>query len=301
MSDDIFNAKTLLNSIDNSSLMLHLTGRKRDNDLYSITPTIESKVQTEIINIIEAQIFYYDNQRLKSYNIVGSSDETVEVTEFENFKDELDEIISSLKVPNACSNIDPNDYDFFVYELRNKKGKDPVYIFRRLNKMKALKKGIIGQIINGAFSSLESSKFLGIDNALDFIVINKKIFVFHHISLERILKLKDKFKEKAKEVLNNDEFPDKIKNFNKLKEKALENGNYVKRLAKLHDNGKVTAFLDQIDRTKSVIDQFDLDLEVENGKLVYRDETQVGNFINLMQDSYYRTLIGKQNGIDENR
>ena len=67
------------------------------------------------------------------------------------------------------------------------------------------------------------------------------------------------------------------------------------------DNGKVTAFLDQIDRTKSVIDQFDLDIEVENGKLVYRDETQVGNFINLMQDSYYRTLIGKQNGIDENR
>lgn len=301
MSDDIFNAKTLLNSIDNSSLMLHLTGRKRDNDLYSITPTIESKVQTEIINMIEAQIFYYDNQRLKAYNIVGSSDETVEVTEFENFKDELDEIISSLKVPNACSNIDPNDYDFFVYELRNKKGKNPVYIFRRLNKMKALKKGIIGQIINGAFSSLESSKFLGIDNALDFIVINKKIFVFHHISLERILKLKDKFKEKAKEVLNNDEFPDKIKNFNKLKEKSLENGNYVKRLAKLHDNGKVTAFLDQIDRTKSVIDQFDLDIEVENGKLVYRDETQVGNFINLMQDSYYRTLIGKQNGIDENR
>ena len=50
-----------------------------------------------------------------------------------------------------------------------------------------------------------------------------------------------------------------------------------------------------------MIEKFALDIEVENGVLIYRDETQVGNFINLMQDSYYQTLIGEENGIDENR
>lgn len=59
--------------------------------------------------------------------------------------------------------------------------------------------------------------------------------------------------------------------------------------------------LDKINVTKDVIEQFDLDIEVNNGKLIYRDETQIGNFVNLMQDSYYRTLIGNQNGIDEKR
>ena len=63
----------------------------------------------------------------------------------------------------------------------------------------------------------------------------------------------------------------------------------------------MTAFLDKIDKTKAVIDQFDLDIEVSNDQLIYRDDTQIGNFVNLMQDSYYRTLIGEQNGIDEKR
>lgn len=60
-------------------------------------------------------------------------------------------------------------------------------------------------------------------------------------------------------------------------------------------------FLDKIDRTRNVIGQFNLDIEVNNGQLIYRDETQIGNFVNLMQDSYYKTLIGDQNGIDEKR
>lgn len=101
--------------------------------------------------------------------------------------------------------------------------------------------------------------------------------------------------------MENDEFAKKIKNFDKLKERALENGNYVKRLAKLYKNDGITMFLDKIDRTRSVIDQFNLDIDVSNGQLIYRDETQIGNFVNLMQDSYYKTLIGDQNGIDEKR
>lgn len=59
--------------------------------------------------------------------------------------------------------------------------------------------------------------------------------------------------------------------------------------------------LKKIDKTRDVIKQFNLDIEVSNGKLIYRDETQIGNFVNLMQDSYYKTLIGDQKGIDEKR
>lgn len=205
-----------------------------------------------------------------------------------------------MKKPTVFNNIDPNSFDFFTYEIKDKNNKS-IYVFRKINRMKALKKGILGEVANGSFSKIKSSKLLGIDNAVDFIVIDDKIFIFHHISLERVLKLSDKFKDKAKEVLSNDEFPQKIKNFDKLKEKALENGNYVKRLAKLYKDGGVTTFLKKIDKTRDVIKQFNLDIEVSNGKLIYRDETQIGNFVNLMQDSYYKTLIGDQKGIDEKR
>lgn len=295
-----FDSKKMLNNIDKKSLMLHLTGRKSNGKLFSITPTIKLNVQKEIITIIKDQINCYDRQNLENYNIVGANDNTVEIANISDVSSELNEIVNSLKQPTVLTNINPSSFDFFTYELKSIDNK-PIYVFRKINKMKTLKRGILGEIVKGSFNKIQSSKLLGIDNAIDFIVIGSKIFIFHHISLERVLKLKDKFKDKAKEVLSNTEFAKKIKNFDKLKERALENGNYVKRLAKLYKNDGVTTFLDKINVTKDVIEQFDLDIEVNNGKLIYRDETQIGNFVNLMQDSYYRTLIGNQNGIDEKR
>lgn len=300
MNTQKFDSAKLLSNFSRNSLMLHLTGRKYNGDLFSVTPTINKNVQKEIISLIEKQVSYYDNQNLKQYDIVGAIDDTVEYANSNDFIDKLNEIFSSLKQPMALNNIDPNSFDFFTYEFKSTNGK-PIYVFRKINRMKALKRGILGEIANGSFTKIKSSKLLGIDNAIDFIVIDDKIFIFHHISLERVLKLNDQFKDKAKDVLSNDEFAEKIKNFDELKKRALENGNYVKRLAKLYKNDGITAFLEKIDRTKSVIDQFNLDIEVSKGQLIYRDETQIGNFVNLMQDSYYKTLIGNQNGIDEKR
>lgn len=300
MNTQKFDSAKLLSNFSRNSLMLHLTGRKYNGDLFSVTPTINKNVQKEIISLIEKQVSYYDNQNLKQYDIVGAIDDTVEYANSNDFIDKLNEIFSSLKQPMALNNIDPNSFDFFIYEFKSTNGK-PIYVFRKINRMKALKRGILGEIANGSFTKIKSSKLLGIDNAIDFIVIDDKIFIFHHISLERVLKLNDQFKDKAKDVLSNDEFAEKIKNFDELKKRALENGNYVKRLAKLYKNDGITAFLEKIDRTKSVIDQFNLDIEVSKGQLIYRDETQIGNFVNLMQDSYYKTLIGNQNGIDEKR
>lgn len=300
MNTQKFDSAKLLSNFSRNSLMLHLTGREYNGDLFSVTPTINKNVQKEIISLIEKQVSYYDNQNLKQYDIVGVIDDTVEYANSNDFIDKLNEIFSSLKQPMALNNIDPNSFDFFTYEFKSTNGK-PIYVFRKINRMKALKRGILGEIANGSFTKIKSSKLLGIDNAIDFIVIDDKIFIFHHISLERVLKLNDQFKDKAKDVLSNDEFAEKIKNFDELKKRALENGNYVKRLAKLYKNDGITAFLEKIDRTKSVIDQFNLDIEVSKGQLIYRDETQIGNFVNLMQDSYYKTLIGNQNGIDEKR
>lgn len=300
MNTQKFDSAKLLSAFNENSLMLHLTGRTYNGSLFSVTPTINKSVQQEIINLIKNQINCYDNQNLKKYNIVGSNDDTVEYANADDFINELGKVFSSLKQPTVLNNIDPNSFDFFTYELKSTNN-EPIYVFRKINRMKALKRGILGEIANGSFTKIISSKLLGIDNAIDFIVINNNIFIFHHISLERVLKLNDQFKDKAKDVLSNDEFAKKIKNFDELKKRALENGNYVKRLAKLYKNDGIIMFLDKIDRTRNVIGQFNLDIEVNNGQLIYRDETQIGNFVNLMQDSYYKTLIGDQNGIDEKR
>lgn len=145
---------------------------------------------------------------------------------------------------------------------------------------------------------------LATDEYIDFIMDDEDIYIFQHISFERIFNLRSKFVEKAKSVLSNKKLSDKIENFEKLKEDALENQSYVKRLAKL-SNGKNDAalFLEDLDDTKKVINDFNLDIKFNDtgDKLVFRGESQVASFIGLMQDAYYQTLIGKQNGMDKRR
>lgn len=293
-----FNPTEILTKINKDELILHLVGRVRKNSILCLTPTINTNVKDEIFRIIQNRINDRKNYKVDYYNIVGSLDGIVEKTTKSQYSSKFENILGSMSKPTTNDDIDINDCDFYVFEYKN--ADNTVYFFRRINKMRALKKGFIGTINNGTFTKLDSDNFVGIDNDIDFILYDDEIYILNHISFERILKLSDEFKEAAVKVLNNDVFKKRIENFDKLKSKALENRNYVKRLAKLK-NDNFTLFLDKIDKTKKVIEQFNLDIEVKKDKLVFRDDSQVGNFINLMQDSYYRTLIGDHNGIDERK
>lgn len=124
-----------------------------------------------------------------------------------------------------------------------------------------------------------------------------------HIAFERIFRLSNEFKELAEKVLKNDTFNKKIINFSKLKEAALNNRSYIKRLSKLDSTNTATLFLQDLQKTKVVVDELnlDIDIDLESNQMQYRDETQLGNFINLMQDAYYKTLIGNTPGLDERR
>ena len=86
----------------------------------------------------------------------------------------------------------------------------------------------------------------------------------------------------------------------------MENANYIKRLAKISNEANsntATLFLEDLKRTKRVIDKFNLDIEVDvtEGKMKFNNKSQTSNYINLMKDAYYETLIGNVKGIDERR
>lgn len=120
MDAQSFNLIKILNSIDENGLMLHLTGRRRDGSLFSITPSLHDVVQKEIINIIKNQVKYYNEQNLKRYNIVGVMDDTVEFANVSDFTNELDKIFNSLKRPVTDKKINPNTYDFLRMNSRTR-------------------------------------------------------------------------------------------------------------------------------------------------------------------------------------
>lgn len=287
---------------DNTTVKLHLAhwGTK----VKVVTPTIEKPFSMQLKGIVEQQLAGCNLQNQEDYNVVGSNDDTLEVADFKEYSVEINRVLDAINVPTQKFRFANDNFDFFIYEfcmddeIVNAK---KVFVFRRTKKFKSFKKGFIGRLVEGHFKKTVEKELLGNDGLIDLVIYDNKVLILQHVSFERIFHLSDEFTELAKKVLDNKEFSKKITNFPELKSAALNNRSYIKRLSKLDSSDTSTLFLKNLQTTKAVIDEFKLDIDIIDDQMQYRDETQVGNFINLMQDAYYKTLIGNTPGLDERR
>lgn len=302
--------KKLLNNdlIEVDMYMCHWSTDKKNNlkELKVINPTIKDKLKKQLKHIVEFNIDKFKDYDNTEYNIIGCDDDKIESTSVTRYQNQINLIFKALKGPfESDDDIKIDDFDFFVYKFSFKDNDDKhdFYAVRRTKKFKALKTGIWGMLEGGVYSSLDTENVLGTDSWVDFFIYKDDILILQHISFERILKLKNEFKEAAERVLSSELLQQKIKNFDQLKIDALNNQNYIKRLSKLEGTSRINLFLTKLDRTKDAIDKLGLDIEVDTiaDKLVYNNNSQLGEFINLMQDAYYKTLIGEENGVDERK
>ena len=301
----------IIQDIDSDKMNLYMVHRiksKRKNSKgYSIlNPTIQSEFKKQLKTIVIDELNYYKELTPIAYNPVGSLADNVEYAKISDFPS-ISLLQVALENPVEKYNFSNSNFACFIYEFPyvSKKGEtSSLLVFRRTNKFKKFKKGFMGYLVDGSFKKLSNKDILATDNNIDFIMDDKIAYIFQHISFERIFNLRNEFRDKAIEVLKNKKLSEKIENFDKLKDIALDDQSYVKRLAKLSDsNNDPTLFLSNLEDTKKVIEDFHLDIEIDknNDKLIFKNESQVSSIIGLMQDAYYKTLIGKSIGMDKRR
>lgn len=282
--------------------MVHIGPKK----LTTISPTIEPKLQDDIKEIIYGNLETYSHCTATNYNLIGSDDEVIENTTVKMYKDNIASIVDSFSdtktMPTRFGN---NKFSYFVYDIEyndnSSKESKSIYFFRRAKKLSTFKRGFYGHLVDGHFQSLQDTNFLGVDDHIDFVIFGDDICIFEHISFERILKLKNEFTDGAKKVFENKLIQEKIVNYEKFRDTALAHGNFVKRLYKIHENGDEALFLKNITKTTQVINKFNLQIKTKSGKFIYDDSAQIGDYINLMQDAYYTTLIAGVDGVDTGR
>ncbi|QDK48774.1 Kiwa anti-phage protein KwaB-like domain-containing protein [Limosilactobacillus reuteri] len=304
--DEMLDIVKKVNSNDVNLYMVHNVNSKKGRGYSVVNPTIGNTFKQQLQSIVQDELTRYEGIPQAQYNPIGTLDNVVEKAEVKSVK-----LISTLKEaldkPLQKFNFNNDSFNCFIYEFpyKDKNGElKSLLVFRRTKKFKSFKKGFIGYLTAGTFKELKNSDMLATDEYIDFIMDENDIYIFQHISFERIFNLRSKFIEKAKSVLSNKKLSEKIENFDKLREEALDNQSYVKRLAKLNKGKNDAAlFLEDLDATKKVIDDFNLDIKFNEAgdKLVFRGESQVASFIGLMQDAYYQTLIGKHKGMDKRR
>ncbi|MGD9569686.1 MAG: Kiwa anti-phage protein KwaB-like domain-containing protein [Sedimentibacter sp.] len=298
---EIYEILTDINLEENDSFVeLYLINKKNSEEYYSYKLTVEKKLQEELIEIVSNSVFDVQNKNICEYNPIGQIDSDIEKCSLDYIKNANNVLASMVEdSPNRLELL-PEVKDIHSYCIKIKKGDLLIITFRRFNKLRRLRAGFIGTVVEGRFKSLDG-ELIGLYNDIDIIIFNDDVFILNHIALERIFDIGIQFKEKAKETLQDIKETDIIDNFDKFEEDALNNLNVIKRLTKIKENKTLPKVFDNFENVPKVIEHFGLNIELNQSKdkIIYVDKTQIEDITLLMNDSYYETIIAGVPGIDK--
>lgn len=234
------------------------------------------------------------------YNPTGVIDGTLEVSNHD-YVGNYDEIMNSYD-DTETENLEENADKLTFYTLFFRVKDQEVKIMRRVSKFKRLSsRGIIATFTGNAINSIDS-KMIGIDGAVDLIDYNGEILVINHIALERIFNMDNKFSETATSMLKQLSKNKKLGNFNTFEEDCLNDKRIQKTLTKMASE-KIDweHCLDKFENVVNIIDTFDLDIDYQRApqeQVNYDNKGQLMDFVRLIRDAYYKTMINEQIGVD---
>lgn len=73
----------------------------------------------------------------------------------------------------------------------------------------------------------------------------------------------------------------------------------MKRFTNIMTQGRLPLFFQNFDKVPGIVQEPGLDIEYDEdeGKLVYREKSQLFHIINLMSDAYFKSLLLDRTGI----
>ena len=273
---------------------------KRGQDKYrTFKPQVSNDLQKKILALVIPPLMKSLELPVVEYNPVGVLDDENEliipsqVTCVDVFKDSLQEDnlitdMNQIKIPKI------NFYCIVISYKGNS-----VYLFRQFTKMSRLRKGILSQLVSDELKELNSD-FLGIDELTDMVYMEDVLLIINHISLERVFNYKDKFEEMTTKAIGRIVLEGKMANVEQFSEDCLRDVRIMKRFTDMMSKDRLPLFFDNYERVPDIVKTLELDIDFDDdGKMIYRDKSQLFHIIHLMSDSYFRSLISERIGVAE--
>ena len=261
-------------------------------------PSISEAVQVELFNTIFP---YVDKQlnslKLVDYNPLGVLDgelESISTEEIPLFQDFLNSITEE-NINKEMDSLRIEKIDFYCIEI-SYDGKI-VYMFRQFQKLKKLRQGFLTRIIDNELNVIDND-FLGIDELIDMIVFEDKIYLFNHISLERVFSYRDEFLKKTNEALGEILTKNVISNIEQFADDCRNDIRIMKRFTNIMTKERLPLFFDNYDKVPEIVAELELDLDFdEEGKIIYKERSQLFHIINLLSDAYFKSLLAQRTGV----
>lgn len=280
---------------------LYFTRKTKDRYI-SYSPEVDPSIFDELfINITRYLDDFVDMQQI-DFSPIGQREGTIEKCGCE-YVGNFQEVIASFddgNIEDIESQVD--NFTFYCIKIIDQDDNE-VFLFRRVTKFKRLySKGLLARFQGNRLNKI-GNKILGIDGYIDLISYNGEILALNHVALERIFRLNEQFSTKAQEAIDKIRESNKIINFDEFEEDCMDNMRVQRTLTKMLSEGwKLDACLENFDNVKKTIDIFNIPIEIQNSPvecIIYEDKTQITDILRLIRDSYYKSLINEELGIDD--
>ena len=273
---------------------------KRTTEKYrTFMPQASNELQKKMLSLVLTQLIKALELPVVVYNPVGVLDEENElivptqVACVGAFKESLvpENLVTEMNL------IKISKISFYCLEVTYQEKK--VYIFRQFTKMKRLRKGILSQLVNDELRELNSD-FLVIDELTDMVLMDDTLLILNHISLERIFNYRDKFQEMTNQAIGRIVVEGRMANVEQFSEDCLNDVRIMKRFTDIMSKDRLPLFFDNYDRVPDIVKALELDIEFDDeGKMIYRDKSQLFHIIHLMSDAYFQSLLSARYGVAE--
>lgn len=293
--------KTFISNIEvnkPSNCLKAYFSRRMSSKYVSFQPSISNNIQAEILDTI---LPFIKNQleinSLVDYNPVGVSDCEIECMTSEKVPlvNEFIESISSDVLFKDMSALNLEKVGFYCFEI-SYQGHN-MFLFRQFQKLKKIRRGLMMRLLNDELTAMDNN-FIGIDDTVDILVFDKSVYIFNHVSLERIFQYKDEFLAKTSEALGEILKQNVISNIEQFTEDCTRDVRITKRFTNIMTKGRLPIFFDNYDKVPEIVQELELDIEFDDdGKLIYREKSQLFLIINLLSDAYFRSLLANRKGI----
>ena len=124
------------------------------------------------------------------------------------------------------------------------------------------------------------------------------MIILNHISLERIFNYRDEFLKITNAAIGDIVDQGIMQNVEQFSEDCRRDVRIMKRFTDMMSKDRLPLFFDHYDKVSEIVAALNLDLEFDaEGKIIYREKSQLFHIINLMSDAYFKSLLAERLGV----
>jgi len=267
---------------------------KYSSHLPSASNEVQQSIVATVLPYVKAQVL---NNSMVEYNAIGVADGEIEKMKTNQIPmiQEFYNSISDEQVYKDMESLKIDKIGFYCISLVC--DDQNLMLFRQFQKLKKLRKGFLACIMHNELTAMETD-FLGVDETVDMAIFEDNVYILNHVSLERIFEYKDEFLKKTNEALGEILSRNIIANIEQFADDCLHDIRIAKRFTNIMSKGRLPLFFDNYDRVQEIVSELDLDIDFDDdGRLVYRERSQLFHIISLFSDSYFKSLLAQRTGI----